>query len=139
MISGEYISVFSNPAVADKEFPITWEKGVFKQKGAKLHYHCIENDYSFEYEMVGTIYDNMIVGYWYSKKDNELVHGSVYLHITARGNLVGVWAGDAKPNDQKTFGYWALSKDRDVLNRFVKDIHLKGRFKTLNLLSYIKE
>jgi hypothetical protein len=139
IIGGKYFSVFSNPAVVDREFPVTWETGVFKQHGRKVHYVCTDNDYEFQYEMCGHIYEDCVVGRWLSKLTNERVHGSSFLYITPRGNLVGIWAGDAKPNRQKTFGYWALSADKDILERFVQRMHKQAHFRMVDVLSYFNE
>jgi hypothetical protein len=138
-VAGTYFSVFSNPAVHGRPFPVTWETGEIRQGGRKVHYVCRENDYDFKYEMCGEVHDDCVVGHWYSKLPDERVHGSSFLYITPRGNLVGIWAGDAKPNRQKTFGYWALSKNKDLLTKFVAKMHGPVKFKMIDVLMHFEE
>lgn len=135
IVQGEYISVWytntNNP-------PVTWEKGIFEQRGRKLRYHCEQNNCGFNYEMLATIEEDVITGHWRSQIPGENVHGGATLYVTKRAHIVGMWVGDSKMNNF-TWGYWAISKDKRVLERFVKNMDQKVKFRGVDLVELFDE
>lgn len=137
-VAGEYISAYSDPDAADQDCPVTWEKITLRQSGRKIWATSSPMTNSFSYELKGMIYQDIIVGYWFSVQPHQSVHGSAYLSITPRGNLVGIWAGDTK-SKKRTCGWWILAKDKGGADRFVRKMQSKSDFKTVDLLEYLEE
>lgn len=135
IIAGDYHAAwYTNTA----DPPVTWEDATITQKGRKVHYRCKHNKQGFNYEMIGTIEDDTIVGRWVSKLPNEKVHGGTTLRLTTRGHLVGLWVGDSKMNNF-TWGYWAISKNRMALEIFVKNMQMKVKFRGVDLIKLFDE
>lgn len=126
-IAGEYYCVAYSQDAMDRSKPITWEEGVITQIGKKVHYTNSNSDLGYSYEFLGEIYDDFIHGYWESKIETENVKGTAILYISKRGHMAGMWVGDSK--NSVSWGYWALSKKRAILENFIHKMQIKIKFK----------
>jgi hypothetical protein len=134
-VAGTYFAAwYTNTA----DPPVTWEDAIITQKGRKIRYQCKNNNCGFDYEMTGTIEDDTIVGRWVSKLSGEKVHGGTTLRLTTRGHIVGLWIGDSKMNNF-TWGYWAISKKKEALETFVKNMQTKVKFRGVDLVKLFDE
>jgi hypothetical protein len=135
IITGEYFAAWYTNT---NDPPVTWETGIVSQIGRKIRYRCKENDSGFDYELIGKINGDIITGYWKSHLPGEAVYGGATLYLTKRGHIVGMWVGDSKMNNF-TWGYWALSRNKRVLETFVRNMQEKVNFRGVDLVALFED
>ena len=135
-IAGTYFSVWHTNACSNCP-PVTWEKGVITQRGKKIRYRSQNNDLGYDYELIGVIQDDVIVGHWVSRKKGEKVKGGAILYYTPRGNIVGFWLGDCKVNIL-SWGYWGISNSKATLEKLVTNMQNKVKFESVNILNLVE-
>lgn len=138
MIAGHYEAVWYTNDADNENKRVTWEKAIIEQKGRKIKYRCCENDLGFDYEYIGTIKDDIISGHWISQRKGENVKGGGTLYISKRGYIVGMWVGDSQMNNF-SWGYWAIAQDKQILEKFVHNMHNTVQFKAIDLLKLFDE